>query len=158
MEGSVVAAHKGRLADIAVRKGIRHPKALTVLPSRPGSLFELFTKAPDRRTVMLWTDSAVRVTHEIEAVSDLAVRVTNHLHRESDLQLVIFGSKSFDCDTALRVVRPVQWQFDTSIRSFGHPAVQMDTAQRITKPAGLLADARQIIFAVLIDQDHEIQT
>ena len=153
-----MAAHKGRMADIAVRAGIRQPQTLTVLPSRPGSLFELFTEAPVRRTVMVWPDSAVRVTHEVEDVSDLAVCVTNHLYREPDLQLVIFGSKNFDCDTAMRVVRPVQWQFDTSIRSFGHPTVQMDTAQRITKPAGFVTDTRQIIFAVLIDQDHEIQT
>jgi len=153
-----VAAHKGQLADIAVRTGIRRPQMLTVLPPRPGSLFELFTEAPSRRTVMVWADSAVRVTHEVEAVSDLAVRVTNNLHRELDLQLVIFGRKDFDGDTALRVVRPVEWQFDTGIRSFGHPDVKMDTAQRITLPAGLVADTRQIIFAVLIDQDHEIQT
>jgi hypothetical protein len=153
-----VAAHKGQLADIFFRKGIRHPQALTVLPSRPGSMFELFKEAPVRRTVMVWANSAVRVAHEIEAVTDLAVRVTNHLHREPDLQLVIFGRKDFACDTAVRVVRPVQWQFDTSIRSYGHPAVQMDTAQRITMPAGFVTGTRQIIFAVLIDQDHEIQT
>jgi hypothetical protein len=153
-----VAAHKGRMADIAVRTGIRRPQTLTVLPSRPGSLFELFTEAPTRRTVMVWADSAVRVTHAVEAVSDLAVRITNLLHREPDLQLVIFDRKGFDCDTAVRVVCPDEWQFDTSIRSFGHPAIQMDTAQRITMPADLLSDAWQIIFAVLIDQDHEIQT
>ena len=153
-----MAAHKGRLADIGVRRGIRQPQTLTVLPPRPGSQFELFTEAPARRTVMVWADSAVRVTHEVEAFSDLAVRVSNKLHRESDLQLVIFGHKGFDCDTAVRVVRPVEWQFDTAIRAFGHPAIQMDTAQRITSPAGLVADARQVIFAVLIDRDHEIQT
>ena len=152
-----MAAHKGKFADIAVRTGIRQPQAMAVLPSRPGSLFELFTEAPARRTVMVWTDTAVRVTHEVEAVSDLEVRVNNHLHRDPDLQLVIFGRKGFDCDTVLRVVRPVQWQFDTSIRSLGHLTVQMDTAQRITMPAGLLTDTWQIIFAVLIDQDHEIQ-
>jgi hypothetical protein len=146
------------MADIAVRTGIRRPQTLTILPSRPGSIFELFSEIPARRTVMVWTDSAVRVTYEVEATSDLAVRVTKHLHREPDLQLVIFGRKGFNCDTALRVVHPVQWQFDTSIRSFGHPAVQMDTAQRITVPAELLADTWQVIFAVLIDQDHEIQT
>ena len=153
-----MAAHKGRMADIAFRAGIRQPQVMAVLPSRPGSLFELFTGIPARRTVMVWADSAVQVTHEVEAVSDLAVRVTNYLQRDPDLQLVIFGHKGFDGDTAVRVVRPVQWQFDTAIRSFGHPVVQMDTAQRITKPAGFMADARQIIFVVLIDQDHEIQT
>jgi len=153
-----VAAYKGRMADIAVRAGIRRPQTLTVLPSRPGSLFELFSEIPARRTVIVWADSAIRVTHEVGAVSDLSVRVTNHLHREPDLQLVIFGYKGFECDTAVRVVHPVEWQFDISIRPFGHPVVQLDTAQRITKPAGLLADAGQVIFAVLIDQDHEIQT
>jgi hypothetical protein len=153
-----VAAHKGQLADIAVRKGIRHPQALTVLPSLPGSLFQLFSEFPARRTVMVWADCAARVTHEVGAVTDLAVRVTNHLQRDPDLQLLIFGCKSFDCDTAVRVVRPVVGQFDTAIRSFAHPAIQMDTAQRITMTAGLVADARQVIFAVLIDQDHEIQT
>jgi hypothetical protein len=153
-----VAAHKGLMADIEVRTGIRRPQTLAVLPSRSGSLFELFTETSARRTVMVWADSAVRVTHEVESVSDHAVCVTNHLHQDLDLQLVIFGRKGFDGDTALRVVRPVQWQFDTSIRSFGHSAVQMDTAQRITMPTGLVTDARQIIFAVLINQDHEIQT
>ena len=153
-----MAAHKGQLADIFFRKGIRHPQPLTVLPSRPGSMFELFKEAPVRRTIMVWADSAVRVTHEVKAVSEMSVRVSNKLNREPDLQLVIFGRKGFACDTALRVVRPVVWQFDTGIRSFGHLAVQMDTAQRITRPSGLVADARQIIFAVLIDQDHEIQT
>ena len=146
------------MADIAVRKGIRRPQTLTVLPSRLGSLFEISTEIPARRTVMVWADSAVRITHEVETVLDLTVRVTNHLDWEPDLQLVIFGRKGFECDCAVRIVRPVEWQFDTSIRSFGHPTVQMDTAQRITRPEGLLADARQIIFAVLIDQDHEIQT
>lgn len=107
---------------------------------------------------MVWANSAVRVTHEVETVLDLAVRVTNKLNREPDLQLLIFGSEGFACDTAVRIVRPVEWWFDTSIRSFGHPTIQMDTAQRITAPGGLLADTRQIIFAVLIDQDHEIQT
>jgi hypothetical protein len=153
-----VAAHKGKLEDIAVRAGIRQPQTLTVLPSRPGSLFELFTEIPARRTVMVWTDSAVRVTHEFEAVSDLAVRVSNKLNREPDLQLVIFDHKGFDGDTALRVVRQVERQFDMAIRAFRHPVVRMDTAQRITMPTGLVADTRQIIFAVLIDQDHEIQT
>ena len=153
-----MATHKGRMADITVRTGIRHPQILIVLPSRPGSLFELYSKIPARRTVMVWGDSAVRVTHEVEAVSDLAMRVTNNLQREPDLQLVIFGRKGFDCDTAVRVVHPVQWLFDTGIRSFGHPAVQMDTAQRITKPTGFIADSQQVIFAVIIDQDHEIQT
>ncbi len=153
-----MAAHKGQLADIAVRTGIRRPQLLTVLPPRPGSLFELFTETPARRTVMVWADSAVRITYEVDAVSDLAVRVSNKLNQEPDLQLVIFGHTGFACDTAVRVVHPVVWQFDTGIRSFGHPVVQMDTAQRITMPADLVTDTRQIIFAVLIDQDHEIQT
>ena len=55
---------------------------------------------------------------------------------------------------------PLEWQrsIDTSVRTSGAHISRSDTVQRIAIPAGLLADTRQILFAVLIDQDHEIQT
>ena len=61
----------------------------------------------------------------------------------------------------------IQWEveegkrlrsIDTSVRTSGAHISRSDTVQRIAIPAGLLADTRQILFAVLIDQDHEIQT
>jgi hypothetical protein len=152
-----VAAHKGNFADTGLRSGYRQPQALTILPPLPGALFELFSTVAQRRTIMVWADSAVRITRNAEMRADFAVRVINRLHREIDLWIVIFGRIDLSGDTNIRVVRPVRWQFDTGIRSFRHLAAQMDTAQRITIPAGLLADAGQTIFAVIIDQDHEIQ-
>lgn len=153
-----MAAHKGKSADIGLRSGYRQPQTLTILPSVPGALFELFSNVAQRRTIMVWADSAIRVTRNTELGADLSIQVINRLHREIDLWLVFFGRIELSGDTAIRVVRPVRSQFDTSIRSYRHHASAMDTAQRITKPAGLLADAGQTIFAVLIDQDHEIQT
>ncbi|MDX9897033.1 MAG: hypothetical protein RBS34_16400 [Desulfofustis sp.] len=153
-----MAAHKGKFADIGLRSGYRQPQALTILPSVPGALFELFSNVAQRRTIMVWADSAVRITRETEMRAECAVRVINRLHSETDLWLVIFGRMDLSGDTAIRVVRPVRSLFDTSIRSYRRHAVAMVTAQRITMPADLLADAGQTIFAVLIDQDHEIQT
>ena len=154
-----MAAHKGQLADIAVRYGYSAAADADRFAFPAGLAVRAFHGGPGS-AARSWCGPTAPSGSPMKSKlsADLAVRVINHLHREPDLQLVIFGRKDFDGDTAMRVVRPVQWQFDTSIRSFGHPTVQMDTAQRITMPAGLLADARQIIFAVLIDQDHEIQT
>lgn len=153
-----MAAHKGRIAVIGFRSGYRQPQRLTILSPLPGALFELFSTVAQRRTIMVWADSAVRITRNTEMRGDFAVRVVNRLHREIDLWLVIFGRMNLSGDTAIRVVRPVRSQFDTSIRSYRRHAVAMDTAQLITMPAGLLADTWQVLFAVLIDQDHEIQT
>ena len=58
-----------------------------------------------------------------------------------------------------RIVRIVG---DELMATFPHADEALQAAvemqQRIAIPAGLLADTRQILFAVLIDQDHEIQT
>ena len=153
-----MAVHKGQLASITTRRGTRLPELLYIGAAQPGALFELFSGAPARRTVMVRADSAVRVAHRLERRSDLALRVNNRLNRNTDLWLVIHGRLGVDADTALRVTRPWQRSIDTSVRTSGAHISRSDTVQRIAIPAGLLADTRQILFAVLIDQDHEIQT
>jgi hypothetical protein len=84
--------------------------------------------------------------------------VHNRLNRSADLWLVVHGRLGVDADTAVRVTRPWLQSIDTSVRTSGAHTSRSDTVQRIAIPAGLLADTRQILFAVLIDQDHEIQT
>lgn len=153
-----MAVHKGQLASITTRRGIRRPELLAIGAAQPGALFELFSGAPARRTVMVRAVSAVRVAHRLERRSDLALRVNNHLNRNTDLWLVIHGRLGVDADTALRVTRPWQRSIDTSVMTSGAHISRSDTVQRIAIPAGVLADTRQILFAVLIDQDHEIQT
>ena len=76
-----MAVHKGQLASITTRRGIRRPELLAIGAAQPGALFELFSVAPARRTVMVRADSAVRVAHRLERRSDLALRVNNHLNR-----------------------------------------------------------------------------
>ena len=107
---------------------------------------------------MVRADSAVRVAHRLERRSDLALRVNNHLNRNTDLWLVVHGRLGVDADAAVWVTRPWLRSIDTSVRTSGAHISRSDTVQRIAIPAGLLADTRQILFAVLIDQDHEIQT
>ena len=153
-----MAVHKGQLASITTLRGIRRPELLAIGAAQPGTLFELFSGAPARRTVMVRADSAMRVVHRLERRSDLAFRVNNRLNRRAEAVGPRQQHHRHDADTALRVTRPWQRSIDTSVRTSGAHISRSDTVQRIAIPAGLLADTRQILFAVLIDQDHEIQT
>jgi hypothetical protein len=153
-----VAVHKGRLASITTHGGIRRPQPLAIGATLPGAVFELFSGTLARRTVRLRADSAVRVTHRLEHRSDLSLHVSNRLNRSADLWLVIQGRLGIDADAAVRVLRPWQLNIDTGVRTSGAHISRSDTLQHIAIPAELLADTRQILFALLIDQDHEIQT
>ena len=84
--------------------------------------------------------------------------IHNRLNRSADLWLVVHGRLGVDADAAVWVTRLWLRSIDTSVRTYGAHISLSDTVQRIAIPARLLADTRQILFAVLIDQDHEIQT
>ncbi|TCN83982.1 hypothetical protein [Shewanella fodinae] len=98
------------------------------------------------------------VLSEITKLLATSQAIHNRLNRSADLWLVVHGRLGVDVDAAVRVVRPWLRSIDTSVRTSGAHISRSDTVQRIAIPAGLLADTRQILFAVLIDQDHEIQT
>jgi len=137
-------------------------------------------------SILVDTDTANRVLRAFEADMDAACRIHqsievlartqavvlaeitrllatsqaihNRLNRSADLWLVVHGLLAVDADAAVRVTRPWLRSIDTSVRTSGAHISRSDTVQRIAIPAGLLADTHQILFAVLIDQDHEIQT
>lgn len=98
------------------------------------------------------------VLAEITRLLATSQAIHNRLNRSADLWLVIHGRQGVDADAAVRVTRPWLRSIDTSVQTSGAHISRSDTVQRIAIPAGLLADTRQILFAVLIDQDHEIQT
>ena len=137
-------------------------------------------------SILVETDTANRVVRAFEADVDAACRIHrpvevmaltqavvlseiikllatsqaihNRLNRSADLWLVVHGRLGVDVDAAVRVTSPWLRSIDTSVRTSGARISRSDTVQRIAIPAGLLADTRQILFAVLIDQNHEIQT
>ena len=111
-----------------------------------------------QRSIEVATQAQAVVLAEIARIIRTGQVIHNRLNRNTDLWLVIHGRSGVDADTALRVTRPWQRSIDTSVRTSGALISRSDTVQRIAIPAGLLADMRQILFAVLIDQDHEIQT
>lgn len=106
--------------------------------------------------VMALTQAVVLA--EVTRLLTTGQAVHNRLNRSSDLWLVVHGRLGVDADAAVRVTRPWLRSIDTSVQTSGAHTSRSDTVQRIAIPAGLLADTRQILFAVLIDQDHEIQT
>lgn len=111
-----------------------------------------------QRPIEVATQAQAVVLAEIARIIRTGQVIHNRLNRNADLWLVIHGRLGVDADTALRVTRPWQWSIDTSVRTSGALISRSDTVQRIAIPAELLTDTRQILFAVLIDQDHEIQT
>lgn len=111
-----------------------------------------------QRSIEFAAQAQAVVLAEIARIIRTGQVIHNRLNRNTDLWLVIHGHLGVDADTALRVTRPWQLSIDTSVRTSGALISRSDTVQRIAIPAGLLADTRQILFAVLIDQDHEIQT
>jgi hypothetical protein len=147
---------------------------------------DLDTRQVLLHSILVDTDTASRVVRAFEAEVDAAFRIHqsvemlartqavvlaeitrllttvqtihNRLNRSADLWLVVHGRLGVDSDAAVRVTRPWLRSIDTSVRTSGAHISRSDTVQRIAIPAGLLADTRQILFAVLIDQDHEIQT
>jgi hypothetical protein len=123
-----------------------------------GILAEMDLACRIQRSIEVAAQAQVGVLAEIARIVRTGQVIHNHLNRNTDLWLVIHGRLGVDADTALRMTRPWQRSIDTSVRTSGVHISRSDTVQRIAIPAGLLADTRQILFAVLIDQDHEIQT
>ena len=123
-----------------------------------GILAEMDLACRIQRSIEVAAQAQVGVLAEIARIVRTGQVIHNRLNRNTDLWLVIHGRLGVDADTALRVTRPWQRSIDTSVRTSGALISRSDTVQRIAIPAGLLADMRQILFAVLIDQDHEIQT
>jgi len=111
-----------------------------------------------QRSIEIAAQAQAVVLAEIARIIRTGQVIHNHLNRNTDLWLVAHGRLGVDVDAAVRVTRPWLRSIDTSVRTSGAHINRSDTVQRIAIPAGLLVDTRQILFAVLIDQDHEIQT
>ncbi len=123
-----------------------------------GILAEMDLACRIQRSIEVAAQAQVGVLAEIARIVRTGQVIHNRLNRNTDLWLIIHGRLGVDADTAVRVTRPWLRSIDTSVRTSGAHISRSDTVQRIAIPAGLLADTRQILFAVLIDQDHEIQT
>ena len=123
-----------------------------------GILAEMDLACRIQRSIEVAAQAQVGVLAEIARIVRTGQVIHNRLNRNADLWLVIHGRLGVDADTALRMTRLWQRSIDTSVRTSGAHISRSDTVQRIAIPAGLLTDTRQILFAVLIDQDHVIQT
>jgi hypothetical protein len=123
-----------------------------------GILAEMDLACRVQRSIEIAAQAQVGVLAEIARIVRTGQVIHNRLNRNTDLWLVIHGRLGVDADTAVRVTRPWLRSIDTSVRTSGAHINRSDTVQRIAIPVGLLVDTRQILFAVLIDQDHEIQT
>ena len=103
-------------------------------------------------------DANTRVIHVIMLRAETQLIVHCNFERYLPTRQAIHEQIGFSGDVVAVITHRTDGKADTRMTVFGAHISRSDTVQRIAIPAGLLADTRQILFAVLIDQDHEIQT
>ena len=113
------------------------------------------------RVTRLWSkdlDANIRVIRVITLRVETQLIVYCDFERLLPTRQAIDEQIGFSGDVVAVITHRTDGKADTRMTVFGAHISRSDTVQRIAIPAGLLADTRQILFAVLIDQDHEIQT
>ena len=89
---------------------------------------------------------------------DANIRIICNFERYLPTRQAIHEQIGFSGDVVAVITHRTDGKADTRMTVFGAHISRSDTVQRIAIPAGLLADTRQILFAVLSAQDHAIQT
>ena len=103
-------------------------------------------------------DANIRVIRVITLRAETQLIVCCDFERLLPTRQAIDEQIGFSGDVVAVITHRTDGKADTRMTVSGAHISRSDTVQRIAIPAGLLADTRQILFAVLIDQDHEIQT
>lgn len=103
-------------------------------------------------------DANIRVIRVITLRAETQLIVYCDFERLLPTRQAIHEQIGFSGDVVAVITHRTDGKADTRMTVFGAHISRSDTVQRIAILAGLLADTRQILFAVLIDQDHEIQT
>ena len=113
------------------------------------------------RVTRLWSkdlDANIRVIRVITLRAETQLIVCCDVERYLPTRQAIHEQIGFSADVVAVITHRTDGKADTRMTVFAAHTSRSDTVQRTAIPAGLLADTRQILFAVLIDQDHEIQT
>jgi hypothetical protein len=152
-----VAEHKGIISRPAVLRGIRKPEFQATLPSVKGAYFDLFGPRDLRRTIVILADTSVRASKLNVSATDHLVLVTNRLKQDADTWLVIPRAFQQMGSAAVRVTHPQEALLDTAVRVSGSRGWFADTSQQLDQSFNRSADTGQILFNVIINEQHEIQ-
>jgi hypothetical protein len=127
------------------------------MPALPAVVFEAVGAASETRTIRRDTDTALRITAEVDVPADIQAVITKFILRSFDLRGWVVRFPAVLSDAAVRVHRPIERLSDTRFVVFTEIERTADLVQLVVRETVGQADARQIVFAVLIHEGHTIQ-
>ncbi|MEE9367973.1 MAG: hypothetical protein V3V05_03810 [Pontiella sp.] len=154
-----MAAHKGKIiSPVPVGGGIRRPQFMESRPPMLGAYFDLLAPRDSRRTIVVQTTTSIRVTSQRVFECDQQSIVLNQLNQDADTWMAIDQAFRQSPATAVRVTHPCQYSLDTAFQISGSRGLVVDSAQHLQQATERTAEVGLIVFNVIINEQHEIQT
>jgi hypothetical protein len=107
---------------------------------------------------MVQTQTAVQVTNQCGLSSDQQIIVLNRMNQDTDTWQAIALVFQQSSVAAVRVTHPYQYFLDAALRIGGSRRITADSVQHIQHSIDRTAEAGLIVFNVIINEQHEIQT
>jgi len=127
-------------------------------PAAATNVFEAVGAVSDTRTVRRNMDAALRVVAPVFMQVDSRLWIARLIHRLSDAGQWIIRLKQIDADLAMRINRLLSNNGDTRQAVFVKLDSASDCNQLVIHTEERQAAVRQTVFAVLINESHEVQT
>ena len=153
---------------MAIRSGNTHsvrpfagsvvPMNHAQMPAFPAVVFEAVGAASETRAIRRDTDTALRITAEVDTLADIQAVIVRPVLRSFDLRGWVVRFPTILSDAAVRIHRPVERRSDTRCAVFAEIERTADSRQLVVRETSRQAEARQTVFAVLIREGHTIQT
>ena len=153
-----MAIRNGNTLSVRPFPGSVVPMNRAQMPAFPAVVFEAVGAASETRTIRRDTDAALRITAEVNAYADIQAVVTRFILRSFDLRGWVVRFPAVLSDAAVRVHRPIERRSDTRFVVFAEIERTVDSKQLVVRETARQAEVRQTVFAVLIREDHTIQT
>jgi len=153
-----VATVNGNRMSILTRPGRVIPNYRAQAPAMAANVFEAVGAVSDTRTVRRNMDAALRVVAPVSLQADSRLWIARLIHRLSDAGQWIIRLKQIDADLAMRINRLLSNNGDTRQAVFVKLDSASDCNQLVIHTEERQAAARQTVFAVLINESHEVQT
>lgn len=104
------------------------------------------------------TDIQIVVSGLVSVNVDAGHRIVHAVQNHADSALVVQQPLAFSADIAVVVQHWLDAMKDARQTVFGSLDRTVTTKQHVVHPLALGPDVRQAVFAVLINESHEIQT
>jgi len=153
-----VATVNGNRMSILTRPGRVVPNYRAQAPAMAANVFEAVGAVSETRTIRRSVDAALRVVAPVFLEADSRLWIARLIDRFSDAVQWIIRLDRIDADLAVRIARPLSNRGDTRQAVFVKLDSSSDCSQLVIHTEERQAAARQTVFAVLINESHEVQT